>query len=120
MVVAETGFNLDQLVERRHLSTKSPFYADHLLPIPDRFQDGPRIPLPRGSFTVVLEYLARAHDPILTSETSSPGISLNGGAIWAIALSSSSDPMRTRLSSFGLRTKAPSQGNEHSGPHFAA
>ncbi len=28
---------------------------------------------------MVLEYLARAHDPILTSETSSPGISLNGG-----------------------------------------
>ncbi len=46
VVVAETGFNLDQLVERRHLSTKSPFYADHLLPIPDQFQDGARIPLP--------------------------------------------------------------------------
>lgn len=79
VAVSETGFELDGLVERRNLSAKTPFYADHLLPIPEAFHDGARIDLPSGSRSAVDGSIGAGFSPALPAGSGREGISLDGG-----------------------------------------
>ena len=77
--MSETGFQLDGLVERRNLSAKTPFYADHLLPLPEAFRDGVRIDLPSGSRSAVQGSISAGFSPNLPAANGLEGISLDGG-----------------------------------------
>jgi len=79
IAVAKTGFELDGLVERRNLSTTTPFYGDHLLPLPNVFRDGVRIDLPAGSGAAVRDAISAGFSPTLPPGSGQEGVSLDGG-----------------------------------------
>ena len=79
ITVSSSGFELENLVEPRLLSTGTLFFGDHLLPIPDAFHDGARIDLPAGSREPVQESITAGFIPPFLTPDGGMGVSLAGG-----------------------------------------
>ena len=76
--LSQTGFNLDELVDRRAPSPNTTFDGDHYQPVPECFRDGARIELPTGSLAAVQDSLSAGKSPSIGGG-GQEGIALDGG-----------------------------------------